>query len=62
MTEATKKIVPEFAFDFLKSGAPLGTTLEPDDLAGTAVYLASEDSRLMTGQTLVVDAGVWMNG
>ncbi len=62
MTEATKKIVPEFAFDFLKSGAPLGTTLEPEDLAGTAVYLASEDSRLMTGQTLVVDAGVWMNG
>ena len=62
MTEATKKIVPEFALDFLKSGAPLGTTLEPEDLAGTAVYLASDDSRLMTGQTLVVDAGVWMNG
>ena len=52
----------EFALDFLKSGAPLGTTLEPEDLTGTAVYLASEDSRLMTGQTLVVDAGVWMNG
>jgi len=62
MTEATKKIVPEFAFDFLKSGAPLGKTLEPEDLAGTAVYLASEDSKLMTGQTLVVDAGVWMVG
>ena len=31
-------------------------------MTGTAVYLASDDSRLMTGQTLVVDAGVWMNG
>jgi len=62
MSEATKKIVPEFAHTGLKESAPLGTTLEPDDLAGTAVYLASDDSRLMTGQTLVVDAGVWMNG
>ena len=26
------------------------------------LLLASDDSRLMTGQTLVVDAGVWMNG
>jgi len=62
MSEATKKIVPQFALDGLKEGSPLGTTLEPDDLTGTAVYLACEDSRLMTGQTLVVDAGVWLNG
>ena len=62
MSEATKKIVPEFALTGLKESAPLGTTLEPEDLAGTAGYLASDDSRLMTGQTLVVDAGVWMNG
>ena len=62
MSEATKKIVPEFALDGLKSSSCLGTTLEPDDLTGTALYLASEDSRMMTGQTLVVDAGVWFNG
>jgi len=62
MSEATKKIVPAFAIEGLEKGAPLGTTLQPDDLTGTAVYLASDDSRLMTGQTLVVDAGVWMNG
>ena len=62
MSEATKKIVPDWAIDGLKAGSPMGTTLEPEDLTGTAVYLASDDSRLMTGQTLVVDAGVWMNG
>ena len=62
MSEATKKIVPQFALDGLKAGSPLGTTLEPEDLTGTAVYLACDDSRLMTGQTLVVDAGVWLNG
>lgn len=48
--------------DGLKAGTCLGTTLEPDDLSGNALYLASDDSRLMTGQTLVVDAGVWFNG
>jgi 3-oxoacyl-[acyl-carrier protein] reductase len=29
----------------------------PDDLVGTAIYLASEDSDMMTGQALVVDGG-----
>ncbi len=30
----------------------------PEDLVGTAVYLASSDSDFMTGQALVVDGGV----
>ena len=62
MSEATKKVVPDGIIEMLKAGASLGSTLEPWDLTGTAVYLASEDSKMMTGQTLVVDAGVWMNG
>ena len=36
--------------------------LEPKDLTGTAVFLASEDSDLMTGQVLVVDGGMIMLG
>lgn len=31
--------------------------LQPDDIAGTAVYLASEDAALVHGATVVVDAG-----
>jgi 3-oxoacyl-[acyl-carrier protein] reductase len=30
---------------------------EPEDLVGTAVFLASEDSDFITGQTIVVDGG-----
>jgi 3-oxoacyl-[acyl-carrier protein] reductase len=62
MSEATKKIVPEWAVEGLKQGAALHCVLQPDDLTGTAVHLASDDSRLMTGQVLVVDAGVVMHG
>ena len=46
----------------MRQQAALGTSLEPGDLTGTAVYLASDESRMMTGQTLIVDAGIFANG
>ncbi|MFN8506415.1 MAG: SDR family NAD(P)-dependent oxidoreductase [Dehalococcoidia bacterium] len=37
--------------------SPMGRVGEPDDVAGLALYLASDDSTLMTGQTLYIDGG-----
>ena len=36
---------------------PLRRVGEPGDMTGPAVFLASEDSAWMTGQSLVVDGG-----
>ncbi|MCH7837065.1 MAG: SDR family oxidoreductase [Chloroflexi bacterium] len=62
MTQATKDVVPDFAMESLTKAAALEGALEPTDLTGTAVYLASEDSAHMTGQILVVDGGLVMVG
>jgi NAD(P)-dependent dehydrogenase (short-subunit alcohol dehydrogenase family) len=62
MSEATKHVVPPPFIDALVNASALHEALEPADLAGAAVFLASEDSAKMTGQTLVVDAGLVMLG
>lgn len=37
---------------------PLGTVGKPEDVAHAVLYLASEESRLMTGSELVLDGGL----
>ena len=60
MTEATKKIVPEFYIDGLTAQTAMKKTLEAEDLTGACVFFASDDAKFVTGQTLVVDGGLAM--
>jgi 3-oxoacyl-[acyl-carrier protein] reductase len=60
MTEATKKVVPEMFLDGMTMMTAMKQTLEPEDLAGAAVFFASDDARFCTGQTLVIDGGLAM--
>ncbi len=62
MTEATKTVVPEEMLGMIVMMTALKKALQPEDLTGTAVFLASPDSDMMTGQVLVVDAGMIMLG
>ena len=44
--------------EYLKERIPLHRPGAPDDLDGAVVFLASEASRYVTGQTLLVDGGI----
>src|SRR5438034_8937889 len=43
---------------WVEAQAPLGRIGQTDDIAPTAVYLASSDSKYMTGETLLVAGGL----
>jgi L-rhamnose 1-dehydrogenase len=51
---------PEFRAYWDKR-APLGRIGQPEDIAGPALFFASDDSAYCTGSTLVVDGGTLIN-
>ena len=56
-THATGVIGSDFEKQ-LVTQTPLGRTGQPDDIAPVAVFLASDESRWVTGDTLVVSGGL----
>lgn len=58
-TDMTDKLNEDVKTEMLKQ-IPLARFGEPKDIARTVVFLASEDSAYMTGQTLHVDGGMVM--
>ncbi len=46
----------------LLQGVALRDISTPDDIANTALFLASDESRTITGQSIPVDAGGYMQG
>ena len=48
-------------FDQIKANTPLGRLGDPDDVAWAAVYLASDEARFFTGQTLSPNGGWYMS-
>lgn len=58
-TEASKSIKnsPEGTFERVAQQTALGRNQNPEDVVGTVVFLASEDSDFITGQNIVCDGG-----
>jgi 3-oxoacyl-[acyl-carrier protein] reductase len=59
-TEGTREFFGanrEHALDVIAKQQSLRRTLDPSDVAGTIVYLISDASKFVTGQTLMVDGG-----
>ena len=60
MTEGTKEFFGDRldkAAGVIAQGQALQRNLEADDLVGTILYLASDASKFVTGQTIMVDGG-----
>jgi len=58
MTEVFKSVATDkAAMDKILARTPMGRVGEPDEVAGVAVFLASEDSSYITGQTIYPDGG-----
>ena len=62
MSAAGKAVVPQPIVQALVDASALRTALEPEDLAGLIVFLASDESSKMTGQVLINDAGTCFAG
>lgn len=58
-TEMTAKL-PEDVKEKMKAAIPLCRLGTPEDVAQLCLFLASEDSNYITGQTIVVDGGMVM--
>ncbi|MFD1002719.1 SDR family NAD(P)-dependent oxidoreductase [Ohtaekwangia kribbensis] len=56
-THSAGFIGSEFHTNAVKS-TPLGRTGQPNDIAPIAVFLASDDSRWLTGETIIASGGV----
>lgn len=56
MTTPFEMIHPQLAAD-----TPMGRIGEPDDIAWAAVYLASDEAKFVTGQTLSPNGGFYMS-
>lgn len=58
-TRVLERISDEI-LDRIRQSIPLGFFAEPADIAAVVAFLASDDARYMTGQSVVVDGGRWM--
>ena len=58
MTDRVKRLIAGNAALTRLADSHLLGLIEPGDIANTALYLASDDSRMVTGQVLAVDSGV----
>jgi NAD(P)-dependent dehydrogenase (short-subunit alcohol dehydrogenase family) len=59
-TRAMERI-PQDLIEKAIAETPLGFMGEPEDVANAVAFLATEQSRYITGQTLIVNGGRWFN-
>jgi len=57
LTEGTKELFDDARLDAFANGAAAGRVCAPEDIADVVVFLASDEARYVSGQTIVVNGG-----
>jgi NAD(P)-dependent dehydrogenase (short-subunit alcohol dehydrogenase family) len=57
LTEGTKALFDDARLDAFAAGAAAGRVCTPEDIADVVVFLASDEARYVSGQTIVVNGG-----
>ncbi|MFN8027946.1 MAG: SDR family oxidoreductase [Acidimicrobiia bacterium] len=57
LTEGTKELFDDARLDAFAQGAAAGRVCTPEDIADVVVFLASDEARYVSGQTIVVNGG-----
>jgi len=57
LVEHEGTIVPQERYDRMASERAMQRQMEPEDLVGPLLFLCSDDARMVTGHSLVVDGG-----
>ena len=60
-TEGTRAHSDEAVFDATMRQQAIQERVQPADLAGLVAFLASDDARLITGQTIICDGGGYLH-
>lgn len=60
ITTRAHQNLPAKVLDRIREATPAGFVGVPEDVAAAVAFLASDEARFITGQTLLIDGGRWM--
>ena len=60
-TDGTREHSDDDVFDATMRGQAIRQRVQPYDLAALVAFLASEEARLVTGQTIICDGGGYLH-